>query len=87
MAYGRYKCRAGFLHVSNEECGHPVIGQVVPGAPSVRVTRIMPKIVSDDFYSDEATARRREENREKYKPKQQLFNRHQLATSMNRDDV
>lgn len=39
--------------------------------------RVTNTIVPDDYYSDEATARRREENKQKYQPTRRPFVRNQ----------
>lgn len=62
LANGRY-CKAGFWHGLKDSCDHlvPLLGS------SDHKPRPKPFLPAD-FYSEEATARRREENKAKYQP-------------------
>jgi hypothetical protein len=82
MAKSTYYCKAGFEHVVGSDCDHIVTVQFnVPKKAEAR-----PAIVPDDFYSEQATARRRAENRQRYQPIHRPFNRHRIAAAVNDGD-
>lgn len=62
-------CKAGFKHTDLKECEHIV---PLPVAPRPKARSIVP----DDYYSEEAMAARRAENKLKYLPTHRAFNRH-----------
>lgn len=69
VAQGRF-CKAGFWHQIGDDCDHIV---ALPAAP--RAARALPSIVTDDYYSEEATLARREENKLKYQPGRNIARR------------
>lgn len=52
-------CKAGFAHALGAECEHAL----VPQGPARRTFEL-----PEDYYSPEAVAARREENKSKYRP-------------------
>lgn len=69
----KFKCTAGFLHFEGEECGH-----IASQRPALEPRGFE---LPDDYYSPEATAARRAENKLKYGPGQRRANRYAGITS------
>ena len=76
MNPGRTQCRAGFWHVPGDVCDHvvplpSVAVKLPPDHDTVRINgqgQITRTYKQDGFYSEEATAARKVENRLKYAP-------------------
>jgi hypothetical protein len=79
MHKSNYYCRAGFIHFG-DDCEHVVKTQFNAAMP--RPAEQIP----DEFYSEEAIAARREENKLKYQPTRRPFNRYLLNAAVNQGD-
>lgn len=70
-------CKAGFHHISLKHCEHIMSLPVAPRVPER--TFLLP----EGYYSPEATARRREENRSRYQPRNAPGQRKPIMAAVN----